>query len=85
MSEAPAVKKERKPRTPGAIKIFVGTGADEQGREQYTLLAEELGTSSRKAIAKAMESGSIDSVKMGDQLVAVVARSFTPKPLTLSI
>lgn len=76
-----AAKKERKP---GDFVILVATGKNEDGEQTFTLKGTSAGTSKRNAISRAAVGGEID-LKIGDEVVAVSAKQFAPKQLSLSV
>jgi hypothetical protein len=78
------VKKERKKREPGEFVILVAAGQNEDGEETFVLKGRSIGTSKRNAVSKAAISGDID-LKIGDEVAAVSARQFVPKPISLSV
>lgn len=74
-------KKERKA---GEFVILVATGKNEDGEQTFTLKGKATGTSKRNAISRAAVGGEID-LKIGDEVAAVSAKQFSPKPISLSI
>lgn len=73
-----------KERAPGKFTILVANGKNEKGNDTYEVVGEAVGTSKKNAITKASASGDV-AVNIGDVVVAVSSKQFTPKPISLSI
>jgi hypothetical protein len=79
-----AATAEKKQRDPGKFTILTASGQNDKGQDTYTVLGEAEGTSKKNAITKAAAGGDL-GVAIGDVIVAVSSKQFTPKPISLSI